>query len=190
MSPSSAATLTAPRTAPLTRPVPRCEPPLRDGFGSKYPTQPIVHNKISALYSGGPIQDTLALNFPEVSEPDFFPVEALVRPEKPSATTRHCLRIVRAAMEVAEGHRSVSQLTRWTSTEVRELLLRQSHRARQSTASRQRTSGGIQTFRICDVEPKVTEIAIVVRRGPRYGAIATRFELGERHWICTAFITR
>jgi hypothetical protein len=177
MSPSSAATLTAPRTAPLTRPVPRCEPPLRDGFGSKYPTQPIVHNKISALYSGGPIQDTLALNFPEVSEPDFFPVEALVRPEKPSATTRHCLRIVRAAMEVAEGHRSVSQLTRWTS-------------ARQSTASRQRTSGGIQTFRICDVEPKVTEIAIVVRRGPRYGAIATRFELGERHWICTAFITR
>ncbi|NYG55214.1 Rv3235 family protein [Nocardioides perillae] len=104
-------------------------------------------------------------------------------------------RFTQAAVEVAGGDRPVSQLLRWTSTEVYQDLDRRAQlvaRARlhgtAAPAARRhpQVRPHVLGVHACVVSPTAVEVSAHVRHGQRSRAVAARFERDHGRWTCTA----
>ncbi|MGC4111243.1 MAG: Rv3235 family protein [Nocardioides sp.] len=104
----------------------------------------------------------------------------------------HAQRIGSAVVEIVGGDRPVSQLLRWTSSEVYQDLARRAHLVA-AAGGRRPGSGGIQSVRPQLVGMRASfltgscaEVCLRVRYGPRSRAVAARFELLRGRWQVTA----
>jgi hypothetical protein len=101
-------------------------------------------------------------------------------------------RYAQAAVEIVGGDRPVSQLLRWTASEVyadlhrRALLVARAggHQAGQSRVQPVRPK--VVSVHTCFVSETAMEAGIRIRYGQRFRAIAARFEQHRDRWICTA----
>jgi hypothetical protein len=215
---TSALTTTRPVAhAPLRRlPVPACEPPFDDELGRH-------HGARSGRpgHADGSVQGTLALAFllpsglPSSPVPEPGPVLRLV-PDLPARrghtgddladfgpqpTGRAALtdpstwarRLVQALVEVLAGDRPLTQLVRWTSTEVYDdvAALLPGRRTGRAAAAGRRAADEAVRAAVCSVhltEPAdgVAEVSATVRRGGRTTAVALRLEGLDGRWQCTA----
>jgi hypothetical protein len=87
--------------------------------------------------------------------------------------------VLRGLLEVLSGWRSVAQLVPHTSPEIAADLLA---RKRPRSASRRPIVTSLRKLRVSD---GVVEACAVIRRERRCGALAMRFEYGERGWLLT-----
>lgn len=102
-------------------------------------------------------------------------------------------RYAQAVVEIVAGDRPVSQVLRWTATEVYDDLARRArlvaraggHRAGQGRCGPV-VRAQVRTVRTCFVTPERVEASIHVRHGQRSRAIAARFELLDGRWQCSA----
>jgi hypothetical protein len=101
-------------------------------------------------------------------------------------------RFTQAAVEIVGGDRPVTQLLRWTSSEVYADLERRAAVVGRA-GHHQPGQGRVQPVRpkIVSVHsffvtPAVVETSIHVRYGMRSRAVAARFEGDRGRWICTA----
>lgn len=198
-------------TARLRRlPVPACEPPyddeLRDGNRAAGPAGPAGGT--------GPVQGTLALSFllpsglPSAPAPDANPPLRLVPalPGRcggtgddaadfgPQPTCRAALtdprvwacRLVQALVEVLAGDRPLTQLVRWTSTEVYDELAAQLPSSRPGRRTGGPLRAAVGSVHLTEPADGVAEVAATVRRGRRTTAVALRLEGLDGRWQCTA----
>ena len=97
-------------------------------------------------------------------------------------------RLVQALLEVLAGDRPLTQLIRWADAEVYADLLR---RVTLGAAPRTGRAGPtrrsvLRSVRIDEPEDGVAEVAAVVTRAGRIGALALRLEGLDGRWQCTA----
>jgi hypothetical protein len=104
----------------------------------------------------------------------------------------HAARIGAAVVEIVGGDRPVSQVLRWTSSEVYQDLGRRAHLVA-TAVGRRPTAGGIQSvrphvvgMRTSFVTHDCAEVSLHVRYGRRSRAVAARFELVGDRWQVTA----
>jgi len=101
-------------------------------------------------------------------------------------------RYAQAAVEIVGGDRPVSQLLRWTASEVyadlhrRALLVARAggHQVGQSRVQPVRPR--VVSVHTCFVSDTAMEAGIRIRYGERCRAVAARFEHRKDRWICTA----
>jgi hypothetical protein len=100
-------------------------------------------------------------------------------------------RIVQAVVEIVGGDRPVSQLLRWTTSEVYVDLGRRAQLVARAVGSRP-GHGGIQGTRpqvvgvhTCFVAEGVAVVSAHVRYGGRSRAVAARFERRRDRWVCS-----
>jgi hypothetical protein len=87
-----------------------------------------------------------------------------------------------AVIEVATGRRSASQLSRHTAPAVQAGLAKDAGRiSRLGTTARPAT---IHSVHLAEPTDGVAEVAVVVRVGDRFRAIAMRFEGLDGRWRC------
>ncbi len=188
-------TASGPRQVPL----PQTEPPVEAPPPTGYPERlrgPAPHA----------VQGALALSFslpgglPAVPQPPpglrLVAALGLGDEDAPRPTPRGELpdparwapRLVQALLEVLAGDRPLSQLIRWADAEVYADLLRRltvgagSHAGRPGPARR----GVLRSVRIHEPDDGVAEVAAVVARAGRVGALALRLEGLDGRWQCTA----
>ncbi|MFI7586668.1 Rv3235 family protein [Spongisporangium articulatum] len=93
------------------------------------------------------------------------------------------------ALEVAHGSRPASQLVRWVTPSIQEMLQRRGAlavRLRPAPAGVVRSRLRVRAVRACRLAPDLSEVAAVVQDGDRVRAVAMRLEgLGYR-WRVTA----
>ena len=89
--------------------------------------------------------------------------------------------LVRAVVEALAGDRPLTQLAPWTTQQVIDQL---SPRVRPSSA--RPWAGTVRRVAVCEPAPGVAEVAAVVQRGPRAGALALRLEGLDGRWQLTA----
>ena len=148
------------------------------------------------------VQGTLALDLGphlDVPEPDLPPARDgagydvvsvdLVRRRR---FEQHAARIGCAVVEIVGGDRPVSQLLRWTSSEVYADLGRRAQLVA-AAAGRRAGTGGIQSvrpqlaaLRTSFISDRSAEVSLHVRYGSRSRAVAARFELIRDRWQITA----
>jgi hypothetical protein len=202
-------TATTARPAPQSvrrLPVPACEPPYddellgRDG-GSSRPTRDGS--------AADAVQGTLALAFVLPSgvptspqaPPELHLVPAL-RPDAerdlddaefgPQPTSRCHLpeprgwsgRFAQAVVEVLAGDRPVTQLVRWTTTDVYDQIACRVLDAASGGAHSARAL--VRSVHVSEPADGVAEVAAMVRRGLRTTAVAMRLEGLDGRWQCTA----
>ncbi len=144
-------------------------------------------------------QGTLALALVPRQEPP--PVTGTARPGATVVPIDHRLRrtveewiqrFVQAAVEIVGGDRPVSQLLRWTTSEVHADLHRRARLVARAGGHQpglgrvQSVSPKVASVHTCFVRPDVVEAGVHVRYGPRSRALAARFERIQQRWICTA----
>jgi hypothetical protein len=101
-------------------------------------------------------------------------------------------RLVQALVEVLGGDRPLSQLVRWTTTEVYEdvaALLPSARRGGRGAVRRtpdETTRAAVRSVRLTEPADGVAEVAATVRRGRRTTAVALRLEGLDGRWQCTA----
>ncbi|GAB3088876.1 hypothetical protein GCM10027215_38110 [Nocardioides zeae] len=100
-------------------------------------------------------------------------------------------RYVQAAVEIAGGDRPASQLLRWTAAPVHTDLARRGHLVARANVqgggrAREIVRPQVRSVHAGFVAEDVAEISAHVRYGQRSRAVAARFELRARRWICTA----
>lgn len=150
------------------------------------------------------VQGTLALELAPQSGPDLgpptadgallplagadvVPVGAATRREVQQCAATFS----QACVEAVLGDRPVSQLVRWTTSEIHEEI---THRA--GVVSRARVSGGrrrgpvvrpqVCSLRTCFLSDEVAEVTVRVRYGQRHRCLAARMERISGRWQCTA----
>jgi hypothetical protein len=205
---------------PRRLPVPACEPPFDDEVGRDH-TWPAV-GAPGRPAGEAPVQGTLALAFllpsglPAAPRPapalrlvpdlparcDSTAVEDLAD-FGPQPTSRAALpeprawagRLVQAIVEVLAGDRPLTQLVRWTTTEVYEevtaLLSARRPAGVHGQASGRRAvdevvRAAVSSVRLTEPADGVAEVAATVRRGRRTTAVALRLEGLDGRWQCTA----
>ncbi|MFN8193614.1 MAG: Rv3235 family protein [Nocardioidaceae bacterium] len=150
---------------------------------------------------GGSIQGTLALDLttrhdpPEVGCAPGRPGGDVVTvdPVRRRRLEQWCHRYAQAAVEIVSGDRPVTQVLRWSTPEVYEMLGRRAHlvatagahapgQGRRGPAVRSQVLG----VRTCFVTPTRVEASVHVRHGERSRAIAACFELVDGRWQCSA----
>jgi hypothetical protein len=101
-------------------------------------------------------------------------------------------RIVQAVVEIVGGDRPVSQVLRWTTSEVYQDLGRRALLVARAVG-RSPGQGGIQGtrpqvvgLRSCFVTERIVEVSAHVRYGRRSRAVAARFERRRDRWVCSA----
>ncbi|NED97311.1 hypothetical protein G1H11_18595 [Phytoactinopolyspora alkaliphila] len=176
----------SPSKGPRRLPVPPQNPPFDDELG-------ITPQRAPAPPTGGAtehaLQGTLPLSVTTSRR------SARTRPGRPGAAgppggratgpaePQHwCARFAVWAVEALYGQRALSQLLRWTSSDVYASLSERAVRRRVSAAA----TPSVRSLRVCDVRPQVFEAAVVIQEGPRARALAMRFEMRDRRWLCTA----
>lgn len=96
-------------------------------------------------------------------------------------------RFCQGLVEVLVGHRPVTQLVRWTSTEVYRDLDRRTRLVR-------RAAGGsplptvhpqVRSVHVCRPTADSAEVSVHVRHGRRSRALALRLERRQERWVCT-----
>ena len=198
-------------------PVPACEPPFDDELDTRR------HGSGQPPTAGpdGAVQGTLALSFvlpsglPAAPAPEPGPLLHVV-PDAvarlgltgddvsdfgPQPTGRAALtdprgwagRLVQALVEVLAGDRPLTQLVRWTSTEVYDEVAALLPVRRPARAAARRTSpddesvrASVSSVRLTEPADGVAEVAATVRRGGRTTAVALRLEGLDGRWQCTA----
>jgi len=95
-------------------------------------------------------------------------------------------RFMQAVMEVLASDRPLSQLVRWTSSDVfREIALRQAAMARpRATSARLRHQ--VSSVRVSQPHSAAAEVAARVTVGRRSRVIAARLDFERDRWLCTA----
>ena len=94
-------------------------------------------------------------------------------------------RLVHALTEVLAGDRPLPQLTPYLSHEVYLGLDRSLSDRTPRIGPRPPALPTVRTLRVCEPRPGVAEVAAVVRRGSRVGALALRLEASDGRWRCT-----
>jgi hypothetical protein len=200
-------------------PVPLCEPPFEDETGDARSGPAVRQETLAlafALPTGlpvSPVEPTglahgshrrLQLVPPLESKPARTPARKSAKRKRtpeddfgPRHTPRADLpepkpwagRLVQAIVEVTSGVRPVSQLVRWTTTDVYATMQR---RIAHSELLSQRAAGGrrvgaiVRSIHIDEPRDGVAEVCAVVQHGARCRAIALRLEGFDGRWQCTA----
>lgn len=98
-------------------------------------------------------------------------------------------RLVQAIVEVSSGVRPVSQLVRWTTTDVYATMQRRIARSEllsQHSPGGRRVGAIVRSIRVDEPADGVAEVCAVVQHGARCRAIALRLEGFDGRWQCTA----
>jgi hypothetical protein len=97
-------------------------------------------------------------------------------------------RLVQAVVEVTSGVRPVSQLVRWTTTEVYDVVQRRQTRALNGARAHAplRLAEVVRSVRVSEPIDGVAEVCAILQQGPRCRAIALRLEGIDGRWQCTA----
>lgn len=97
-------------------------------------------------------------------------------------------RLVQAIVEVTSGVRPVSQLVRWTTTDVYATMQRRIAHTElaQRGANGRRVGAIVRSIHIDEPADGVAEVCAVVQHGARCRAIALRLEGFDGRWQCTA----
>ena len=158
----------------------------------------MFHEKVVPLPRPAPVasvQGTLALDLAARPDDAWPPPLATVhtfelRERRQLEAWAH--RFAQAAVEIAGGDRPVSQLLRWTTTEVYQDLARRAQLVRGAVA-REPHTGRVQLVRphvesvhACWLSDDVAEVSVRARHGHRSRAVAIRFEKRGRRWLAVA----
>lgn len=121
---------------------------------------------------------------PAVSAPSAADEVTACRPEP----TRWAALIAQAIVEAEVGDRPLSQLVRWTTAEVYDVVaLRCSTHGRRSAVARLGTARAVvASIHVCRIAPDIAEACATVRRAGRARAVALRLEGIGDTWRCTA----
>jgi hypothetical protein len=97
-------------------------------------------------------------------------------------------RLVQAVVEVTAGVRPLTQLVRWTTSEVYESMQRRASHARTSARidDLDRWAEVVRSVHVSEPVDGVAEVCAIVQQGPRCRAIALRLEGIDGRWQCTA----
>jgi hypothetical protein len=152
------------------------------------------HERVVPLRVTVPVaatQGTLALDL----QPRHDPPAAAVVPSDPRARRRAeewARRFAQAAVEIVGGDRPVSQLLRWTDRDVyadlhrRALLVARAGGHTPGQARVQPSSPRVLSVHTAFVAEDVVEASAHIKYGERSRAVASRFELRDGRWLCTA----
>ena len=190
-------------TRPVLRllPVPVCEPPFDD---EQVPFAGRPTGRPGAADSAPAVQGTLALAFVLPTGVPAAPVappglRLVPRPSAADAADevdfgpqptgsaalppvrRWSGQLAQAVVEVLAGDRPVSQLVRWTTSEVFDELT-----ARVDGSASRAARGVVRSLHVSQPADGVAEVAAAVRRGARCTALALRLEGLDGRWQCTA----
>ena len=100
-------------------------------------------------------------------------------------------RLVQGILEVLAGVRPLSQLVRWTTTEVYDSIsTRTEHRFRRISETRDvaphRLAEVVRSVHVSEPVDGIAEVCAIVQQGPRCRAVALRLEGIDGRWQCTA----
>jgi hypothetical protein len=100
-------------------------------------------------------------------------------------------RLVQGILEVLSGVRPLSQLVRWTTTEVYDsIATRTDHRFRRMSEARElaphRLAEVVRSVHVSEPVDGIAEVCAIVQQGPRCRAVALRLEGIDGRWQCTA----
>ena len=100
-------------------------------------------------------------------------------------------RLVQGTLEVLSGVRPISQLVRWTTTDVYDsICARAEHRSRMMSEPRdvatQRLAEVVRSVHLSEPADGIAEVCAIVQQGPRCRAVALRLEGIDGRWQCTA----
>lgn len=112
------------------------------------------------------------------------PPVAIPAPDGPAlpAPDQWGRRFLIALLETAAGRRPVQQLSRHTTLAV--LTGLQADPAAVARLAPQRRPGSVRTVRCSRPNDRVAEFSAVIQVGPRYRAVAARFEAHNDSWRC------
>lgn len=162
-------------------PIPDTDPPPEP----PQPTQPRTVTAARRREAAAPyVQDTLGVRLPGWGrEVDFGP--------QPTSSTRlpepgdWARRLIRVVLEVMDGSRPASQLTRWLSPEIHERVARRGTLARQRREPH-RHAPGVRALLTCEPADGVAEVSAVVTHRGRVRALALRLSGVDGRWLVTA----
>jgi len=117
-----------------------------------------------------------------------------MQPAQEALTPAWVARMARAIIEVADGDRPASQLTRWVERaplamlNARGIAYRRhpAVRNRRGELSAVRATQQVRAVRLCPVSPQAVEASAVLIGGGRGRAVALRFEARGSNWIVAA----
>ncbi len=100
-------------------------------------------------------------------------------------------RLVQGILEVLSGMRPVSQLVRWTTTDVYDsICTRAERRSRMMGEPRDIAPGRlaevVRSVHVNEPADGIAEVCAIVQQGPRCRAVALRLEGIDGRWQCTA----
>ena len=133
------------------------------------------------------VQGTLALELEAMLEPP-----PRLRDAEHLQVEQWARRFAQAAVEIVGGDRPVSQLLRWTTSEVyadlhrRAMLVARAGGHAPGAGRVMPVRPQVLSVRTTFVTPTVAETSIHVRYGARSRAVAARFEQRKGRWLCTA----
>ncbi len=158
----------------------------------------MFHEKVVPLPRPAPVasvQGTLALDLAARPDDAWPPPLATVRTlelRERRQLEAWAHRFAQAAVEIAGGDRPVSQLLRWTTSDVYQDLARRAQLVRGAVA-RDTHSGRVQQVRphvesvhACWLSDEVAEVCVRARHGHRSRAVAIRFEKRQGRWLAVA----
>ncbi|UKJ65875.1 energy transducer TonB [Cellulosimicrobium cellulans] len=100
--------------------------------------------------------------------------------------TALCCAVVRAAVEVVRGERTVGQLARWVSPEIFETLARRSRLVADGPRPTTTRPVSVRRARVLRIGEGVAEGTVVVEDGDRVRAAAARLEARRGTWRVVA----
>ena len=100
--------------------------------------------------------------------------------------TALCCAVVRAAVEVVRGERTVGQLARWVSPEIYETLARRSRLVADGPRPTTTRPVAVRRARVLRIGDGVAEGTVVVEDGDRVRAAAARLEARRGTWRVVA----
>ncbi len=152
------------------------------------------HQQVVALRPSAPlsaVQGTLALDLqPHLDPPSAEVVPIDQRRRRSVEAWAH--RFAQAVVEIVGGDRPVAQLLRWTEQEVyadlhrRAVLVARAGGHVPGQARVQPARPRVRSVHLSFVSEAVVEASAHVRYGERSRAVASRFELRDGRWLCTA----
>ena len=152
------------------------------------------HQKVVALHTPAPVtavQGTLALDLqPHLDPPvaEVVPIDQVRR----RSVEEWAHRFAQATVEIVGGDRPVAQLLRWTDEDVyadlhrRAVLVARAGGHVPGQARVQPARPRVRSVHLSFVSEGVVEASAHVRYGDRSRALASRFELQDDRWLCTA----
>ena len=165
-------------TSALAQPIPRAAAPA---------LRPVSAGEVIAPAPAPPTRAITCRSEADRAWPADTDREAPVRSVPSEDPAAWCGSLVRAAVEALTGSRPVAQLARWTTGDIYTSLARRAGLAvRIKGRPRLVRQAVVRSVRTCQVEPLITEAAVVVHDGTRVRAAAVRIEAHRGRWRATA----